>query len=150
MAVLGVLPSPDDLRGEPAAVADPAQLQDALTGARDPKVTARIAELDPPATGVRRWSASGGRRLIAVVSVWDSHLTAIGIGGDMATALAAAFGPEAPAPVVTGQYRLGDVRHVVGSARLAEEAIGFRAEVPFAEGVRRFATDPLRAAAGPG
>lgn len=87
VAVLGVLPSPDDLRGEPATVANAAELEDALTGARDPKVSARIADLDPAAAGVRRWSASGGRRLVAVVSVWDSHLTAIGIGGDMARAL---------------------------------------------------------------
>ena len=88
VAVLGVLPSPDDLRGQPATVADAAQLQDALTGARDPKVAARIADLKPPAAGVRTWSASGGRRLIAVVSVWDSHLTAIGVGGDIASMLA--------------------------------------------------------------
>jgi hypothetical protein len=87
VAVLGVLPSPDDLRGEPASAADPAELQDALTGVSDPRVAARIADLEPAAAGVRRWSAPGGRRLVAVVSVWDSHLTAIGIGGDMASAL---------------------------------------------------------------
>jgi dTDP-L-rhamnose 4-epimerase len=64
--------------------------------------------------------------------------------GDMASALAAAF-EGAPEPVVTGGYRLGDVRHVVASPDLAAEALGFRASVGFAEGMRAFAKAPLRA-----
>lgn len=63
--------------------------------------------------------------------------------GEMAAALAAGFG-DAPAPVVTGEYRLGDVRHVVASPELAAEAIGFRAETGFEEGMAAFAGDPLR------
>lgn len=63
--------------------------------------------------------------------------------GDMARALAAAF-PGAPEPVVTGGFRLGDVRHVVASPDLAAAAIGFRAETAFADGMRAFARDPLR------
>ena len=63
--------------------------------------------------------------------------------GDMARALAAGF-PGAPDPVVTGEYRLGDVRHVVASPELAAEALGFRAETGFAEGMAAFAHDPLR------
>lgn len=85
--VLTILPSPDDLRGQPATVADATQLQDAFTGDQDPRVAARIAQLEPPAAGVRTWTASGGRKLVAAVSVWDSHLTAIGVGGDIATML---------------------------------------------------------------
>lgn len=65
--------------------------------------------------------------------------------GEMADALSAAFGPTAPRPEVTGQYRLGDVRHVVGSTVLACEALGYVAKQPFADGVRAFATAPLRA-----
>jgi dTDP-L-rhamnose 4-epimerase len=63
--------------------------------------------------------------------------------GDMARALAAGFS-EAPEPVVTGEYRLGDVRHVVASPELAAEALGFRAETSFAEGMAAFAHEPLR------
>jgi dTDP-L-rhamnose 4-epimerase len=63
--------------------------------------------------------------------------------GDMARALAAGFA-DAPEPVVTGEYRLGDVRHVVASADLAAEALGFRAETGFAEGMAAFAHEPLR------
>lgn len=64
--------------------------------------------------------------------------------GDMARALADAFG--GPAPEVTGEYRIGDVRHVVASPARAEKELGFRAEVDFADGMRAFATDPLRPA----
>ena len=87
VGVLTVLPSPDDLRGEAARPADDATLQDALSGSADARLAARIAQLEPAAAGVRTWSAPGGRRLTAVVSVWDSHLTALGVGGDMASAL---------------------------------------------------------------
>ena len=61
--------------------------------------------------------------------------------GDMARALAAGSGLD---PVVTGEYRLGDVRHVVAAPDLAADALGFRAETGFAEGMRAFANDPLR------
>ncbi len=64
--------------------------------------------------------------------------------GEMADGLAAAGG--GPAPVVTGEYRLGDVRHVVASPRRADELLGFRAAVPFDAGVREFATAVLRGA----
>jgi dTDP-L-rhamnose 4-epimerase len=53
--------------------------------------------------------------------------------GEMAAALAAAHG--GPAPVTTGQYRLGDVRHITASsARIAAE-LGWRARVPFDRGM---------------
>jgi dTDP-L-rhamnose 4-epimerase len=64
--------------------------------------------------------------------------------GDMAAALAEAFG--GPAPEVTGEYRIGDVRHVVASPVRAEAELGFRAQVAFADGMREFATAPLRPA----
>jgi dTDP-L-rhamnose 4-epimerase len=64
--------------------------------------------------------------------------------GAMATALVAAFGRDAPRPEVTGEFRLGDVRHVFASPTRAREALGFEAEIDPLEGLRRFATDPLR------
>jgi len=63
--------------------------------------------------------------------------------GDLARELARACG--GPEPVVTGQYRLGDVRHVVASPDRAAAALGFTARVSFEQGVREFATAPLRA-----
>jgi dTDP-L-rhamnose 4-epimerase len=64
---------------------------------------------------------------------------------DMANAIAEAFGPDAPRPKIVGGYRLGDVRHVFASPRLAEKSINFRAHTTFAEGMREFAHAPLRA-----
>jgi dTDP-L-rhamnose 4-epimerase len=63
--------------------------------------------------------------------------------GEMAAALAAAFG-DGQRPVVTGEYRLGDVRHVFASTERAAERLGFRAAVSFEEGMREFAQAPLR------
>ncbi|MGH2771128.1 MAG: NAD-dependent epimerase/dehydratase family protein, partial [Actinomycetota bacterium] len=70
--------------------------------------------------------------------------------GEMATALARAFGPEAPAPRVTGRFRPGDVRHVFASTALAERILGFTAGVSFEEGMAGFAAAPLRAARADG
>jgi dTDP-L-rhamnose 4-epimerase len=64
--------------------------------------------------------------------------------GELARELARAAGPGAPEPVVTGEYRLGDVRHVFACADRARDVLGFEAAVPFAEGVAEFATAALR------
>jgi dTDP-L-rhamnose 4-epimerase len=57
--------------------------------------------------------------------------------GELASALADALG--GPAPVVTGEYRLGDVRHIVASPERAAAELGFRASVSFADGMAEFA-----------
>jgi len=62
---------------------------------------------------------------------------------ELAEALCAAVG-DAPVPTVTGQYRLGDVRHVFASTRAAREHLGFVAEIDAAAGMRDFASAPLR------
>lgn len=49
------------------------------------------------------------------------------------------------APVVTGRYRVGDVRHVVASPDRAAAELGFRASVRPEEGLPAFAQAPLRA-----
>ncbi|MER0449270.1 NAD-dependent epimerase/dehydratase family protein [Streptomyces sp. Edi4] len=57
--------------------------------------------------------------------------------GEMANALASAHG--GPEPVVTGEYRLGDVRHITAdSARLRGE-LGWKPAVGFEEGMAEFA-----------
>jgi dTDP-L-rhamnose 4-epimerase len=66
--------------------------------------------------------------------------------GEMAHALARAAGPEAPRPIITGQYRLGDVRHVFASAERAARELRFRAREDFEAGMAEFASAPLRAA----
>jgi dTDP-L-rhamnose 4-epimerase len=66
--------------------------------------------------------------------------------GQMASALADAAGPGAPRPVTTGEFRLGDVRHVFASTKRAEQALRFAAHEEFELGVAEFAAAPLRAA----
>jgi dTDP-L-rhamnose 4-epimerase len=61
--------------------------------------------------------------------------------GEMAAALAAERG--GPEPLVTGEYRLGDVRHIVASPDRARAELGFHASVSFAAGMKEFATAPL-------
>jgi dTDP-L-rhamnose 4-epimerase len=63
---------------------------------------------------------------------------------DMAEGLSEAFEGEL-APVVTGDFRLGDVRHVFACTDLARDALGFVAEEAFADGMTEFADAPLRA-----
>jgi dTDP-L-rhamnose 4-epimerase len=100
------------------------------------------------------------RDFVHVTDVADANLAALQAGqpgrlsaynvasgephtiGEMAGALAGAFG--GPQPQITGQYRLGDVRHVVASSELAERELGFRAKTRFAAGMAQFAKAPLR------
>jgi len=64
---------------------------------------------------------------------------------EVARYVAAGAGTDLPIePVLTGEFRHGDVRHVVASPAMAEAELGFRAEVMPEIGLRRFATDPLR------
>ncbi|GAA2939277.1 NAD-dependent epimerase/dehydratase family protein [Streptomyces flavovirens] len=65
--------------------------------------------------------------------------------GEMARALASAHG--GPAPVVTGEYRLGDVRHVTADSRRLRDELGWKPETEFVAGMREFATAALRGGA---
>lgn len=65
---------------------------------------------------------------------------------EMASALALEFDGHAE-PKVTGEYRLGDVRHIVASPEAAVRDLGFLAKVGFAEGMAEFAHASLRAPA---
>jgi dTDP-L-rhamnose 4-epimerase len=89
---------------------------------------------------------------VLALTVPEPYLGALNIAsgtpravGEMAAALAAAAGPDAPRPVVTGEWRAGDVRHVFASPQRARERLGFRAEEDFEAGMREFTAVPLRA-----
>jgi dTDP-L-rhamnose 4-epimerase len=64
---------------------------------------------------------------------------------DLANALTKAAGNGAAAPMVVGGYRIGDARHVFAEPKRARARLGFTASVGFEEGVRDFASAPLRA-----
>jgi dTDP-L-rhamnose 4-epimerase len=99
---------------------------------------------DPDGAAGAAGAGAGGLRCYNVAS-GEPHTV-----GEMAAALAGAFGGGIE-PVVTGDFRLGDVRHVVASPAAAGADLGFRAQVGFTEGMAEFARAALRepALAGP-
>jgi dTDP-L-rhamnose 4-epimerase len=118
-------------RGEaPRVFEDGAQRRD-FVHVRD-VAAANVAALGRPAVpGARAYNiASGSPRTV----------------GEMAAALADRFG--GPPPVVTGEFRAGDVRHVVASPERARRELGFSASVGFADGMAELATAPLRGPRG--
>ena len=62
--------------------------------------------------------------------------------GDVAVALSSFSG--GPAPVTTGQYRLGDVRHITASSNRIKKELGWSPSTGFDAGMRELATAPLR------
>ncbi|AMW13723.1 NAD-dependent dehydratase [Streptomyces qaidamensis] len=64
--------------------------------------------------------------------------------GEMARALAAAYG--GPEPVVTGEYRLGDVRHITADSSRLRAELGWKPAVGFEEGMTEFARAGMRGA----
>jgi len=66
--------------------------------------------------------------------------------GDVATALS--IFSAGPAPIVTGEYRLGDVRHITASSERIKAELGWEPTIGFESGMREFATAPLRGEPG--
>jgi dTDP-L-rhamnose 4-epimerase len=62
--------------------------------------------------------------------------------GEVAGTISRARGGQPP--VVTGQYRSGDVRHIVADPRRATERLGFTASISPTQGLHEFAWAPLR------
>jgi dTDP-L-rhamnose 4-epimerase len=98
----------------------------------------RAAAADPSGAGGADPATAGAGRLRCYNVASGEPRTV----GEMAGALAAAFGGLEP--VITGEYRLGDVRHVVASPARSAADLGFRAQIGFAEGIAGFARAPLR------
>ncbi|MBS2533390.1 NAD-dependent epimerase/dehydratase family protein [Catenulispora sp. NF23] len=116
------------LRGEaPAVFEDGGQRRD-FVHVRD-VATANVAALE--------WAFEAAGR-------GTSELRAYNVGsgtprtvGEMAAELARAM--AGPAPVVTGGYRLGDVRHITASSARIRDELGWRPGVGFADGMAEFA-----------
>ena len=78
--------------------------------------------------------------LAALQAQLPAGLTPLNIGtpwvmtvGEMAAELSRSLG--GPAPVVTGEYRLGDVRHITADCSAAERVLGWRARIDLATGL---------------
>ena len=97
----------------------------------------RLLRRPPAATLSSTWrprSASGSASRLPV------GLTPLNIGtpwvmavGEMAAELSRSL--SGPAPAVTGQYRLGDVRHITADCSAAERVLGWRAQIDLATGL---------------
>ncbi|WP_410676183.1 NAD-dependent epimerase/dehydratase family protein [Amycolatopsis sp. cmx-4-68] len=93
---------------------------------------ANVAALGRDDPGFRTYNVSGGR----------PHTV-----HEVATTLSTEVG--GPSPIVTGEFRAADARHVFGSpARLMRE-LNWRPTVDFASGMREFAVAPMRERATP-
>jgi len=75
---------------------------------------------------------------------WTAGVRAFNVGsgtprtvGDMARELATAM--NGPAPVVTGQYRLGDVRHITADSSRLRRELNWAPQVEFESGMRELA-----------
>ena len=79
----------------------------------------------------------------SIVNVGSGVATAV---TDVVNALLSAFGTTVPVSV-SGNFRVGDIRHNVADVTRARELLGFESRVRFDEGIRRFVawvlTQPL-------
>lgn len=113
-------------KGEPPQVfEDGGQMRDFVHV--DDVATANVAAVDSDAVGFLPANVCSGRPITIM---------------EVATRLCEARG--GPKPVVTGQYRSGDVRHIVADPARAAKALGFRATIHPLDGLQEFAFAALR------
>jgi dTDP-L-rhamnose 4-epimerase len=110
-------------RGEaPRVFEDGAQTRDFVHVADVARANLAALGADPRVTGAFN-VASGTPRSIA----------------DLSRELWTVVAPGGPPPVVTGEWRLGDVRHIVASPARAADQLGFHAAVSFRHGLSELA-----------
>ena len=111
-----------------------------------PAISCTLSTWQPPISSPCRWLHPA--EVFEAVNVCSGQPSTI---LDVADGLCDAFGPDAPRPVVTGEYRLGDVRHVVASASHAARAsLGFHGPDAALRRVWLPGRDPGRRALGHG
>lgn len=91
-ASLHILPSPGQLRGEPARNIDMEGLAAAISGHPDPELYSRLARHTLADAAVREWTGPNGQTLTTAISVWGSHVMATNLGGSAAELLSAEGG----------------------------------------------------------
>lgn len=99
-------------------------------------VTATDAPAEPDA------SSPGGGTQPGTLRAYNVGANEVHTIGDVAAALSRHTG--GPAPVITGEYRLGDVRHITASSARIHRELGWSPAVTFDDGMREFATAPMR------
>jgi dTDP-L-rhamnose 4-epimerase len=113
-------------KGEPPRVfEDGGQMRDFVHV--DDVAAVNLAAVTTPTEGFAAFNVCSGRPISIM---------------EVATRICDARGGQPP--VVTGQYRSGDVRHIVADPAAAAEVLGFRAAIGPSDGLRQFAFEPLR------
>ena len=92
-------------------------------------VRATLLAIDGPA-------AAGGDAASRVLNVGSGERRSL---VDVARAVTAAL--DGPEPVVTGKFRVGDVRHSQADLTRARAVLGFEPAIAFADGIRDLATE---------
>ena len=124
-------------RGEPPRVFEDGRQRRDFVDARD-VATANLA--------AAAWTGSEPDGTVRAFNIGSGVVHTI---GELASRLSTALG--GPPPVVTGEYRLGDVRHITADSSRARAELDWTPQHPFDDAVGDFARAPLRApAAGRG
>jgi dTDP-L-rhamnose 4-epimerase len=87
--------------------------------------TATVTSCELHTTGVRAFNVGSGTPRTV---------------GELAVALADAV--SGPAPAVSGQYRLGDVRHITADSSRLRTELGWLPQVSFTDGMAELAAEP--------
>ena len=91
-----------------------------------------FVHVDDVAQAVLRAAAVDLPAGVTAVNIGSPNVSTI---GEMAVTLAHAL--HGPSPVVTGRYRLGDVRHITADCTAARSLLGWQAEITLADGIAR-------------
>ena len=85
------------------------------------------------------WTASSPAATARAFNIGSGTVSTI---LDVATELSRAHG--GPAPIVTGEFRAGDVRHITASSARARAELDWSPQIGLRQGLREFATAALR------
>lgn len=86
------------------------------------------------------WTETAAEREFRAFNIGSGEVHTV---GELAAGLSAAT--EGPEPIVSGEYRLGDVRHITASSERARTELGWAPAISFEDGIREFASAPPRA-----
>lgn len=86
--------------------------------------------------------AAGGVMAAGSMRAYNVGASEVHTIGQVAGVLSTVGG--GPVPVFTGEFRLGDVRHITASSARAKAELGWAPRRSFEDGMREFATAPLR------